>query len=68
MLARQDIHDPKVIVLMRDWSRAVTLAKFSDSVNDDTRKMFDVVFSIGGKDALGVDSLPSDIFDLTYTK
>jgi NitT/TauT family transport system substrate-binding protein len=68
MLARQDIHDPKVIELMRDWSRTVTLTKFPEGVNDDTRKMFDVFYSIGGKEALGIDNLPGDIFDLSYTK
>jgi hypothetical protein len=30
--------------------------------------MFDVFYSIGGKEALGIDNLPGDIFDLSYTK
>jgi NitT/TauT family transport system substrate-binding protein len=65
-LARQDIKDPKVVASMRDWSRAVTLQRFSPTVNDDVRKMFDVLYGIGGKDALGIDKLPEGMIDQSY--
>jgi ABC-type nitrate/sulfonate/bicarbonate transport system substrate-binding protein len=67
-LARQDIKDPKVIALMRDWSRAVTLQRFSPTANEDVRKMFDVLYGIGGKDALGIDKLPEGMIDQSYYK
>jgi NitT/TauT family transport system substrate-binding protein len=67
-LARQDIKDPKVVALMRDWSRAVVLARFSPTVNEDLRKMFDALYSIGGKEALGIDKLPDGMIDQSFYK
>lgn len=67
-LARQDIKDPKVVALMRDWSRAVTLERFSATPMEDVRKMFDVLYAIGGKEALGVDKLPDGIIDQSFYK
>jgi NitT/TauT family transport system substrate-binding protein len=68
LLARQDIRDPKVIALMRDWSRTVTLERFSPTVNEDTQKLFDVVYSVGGKEAMGIEKLPSGMFDTSFSK
>ena len=65
-LARQDIKDPKVVALMRDWSRAVVLARFSPNVDQDLQKMFDVLYAIGGKEALGIDKLPEGMIDQRF--
>ncbi|GIK80323.1 MAG: ABC transporter substrate-binding protein [Pseudorhodoplanes sp.] len=68
MLARQDIKDPKVIKLMRDWSRAVTLEKFSPKVSEETQKIFQVLYSIGGKEALGIDKIPDGVIHPDFVK
>lgn len=68
MLARQDIKDPKIVTLMRDWSRATTLEKFSPTVQQDTQKIFDVLYGIGGKEALGIDKIPDGIIDLSFSQ
>jgi NitT/TauT family transport system substrate-binding protein len=68
MLNRQDIKDPKVVALMRDWSRAVTLEQFSSTVQPDTQKIFEVLFAIGGKEALGIDKIPEGIVDRSFSQ
>ena len=68
LLARQDIRDPKIVEMMRDWSRTVTLERFSDTVNEDTQKLFDIVYSVGGKEAMGIDKLPPGMFDTSFSK
>jgi NitT/TauT family transport system substrate-binding protein len=68
MLARQEIKDPKVVALMRDWSRTVLLERFSDTVREDTQKIFDTLYQVGGKEAMGVDKLPDGIVDTSFTK
>jgi hypothetical protein len=54
--------------MMRDWSRTVTLERFSDTVNEDTQKLFDIVYSVGGKEAMGIDKLPPGMFDTSFSK
>jgi NitT/TauT family transport system substrate-binding protein len=68
MLARQSIADPNVVVLMRDWSREVTMAKFSADPMAETKKLFDVLYATGGKEALGIDTLPEGIFNTSIAK
>ncbi len=63
MLSRQGIKDPAVVKLMRDWTREVTMDQFSADPMADTKKLFDKVYAIGGKEALGVDKLPEGIFN-----
>ena len=67
-LARQDIKDPKLVALMRDWSRTVALERFSPTVKEDTQKIFDALYAEGGKEAIGVDKLPEGIVDLSFSK
>lgn len=67
-LARQDIRDPKLISLMREWSRTVALERFSPTVKEDTQKIFDALYAEGGKEAMGVERLPEGIVDLSFAK
>ncbi len=68
MLARQSITDPKVVDLMRDWSRDVTLEKFSNDPMSETKKIFDILYAAGGKEATGIDQLPAGVFNTEIAK
>ncbi len=68
LLATQSITDPKVVDLMRDWSRDVTLEKFSDDPMLETKKLFDTLYAAGGKEATGIDQLPAGIFNTEISK
>jgi len=67
-LARQDIKDPKLVALMRDWSRTTILERFSPTVEADTKKIFDALYAVGGKEAMGVDALPEGVVNLSFQK
>lgn len=66
-LARQNITDAAVVPLMRDYSREVTMAHFSADPMAETRQLFDVLYTTGGKEAMGVDTLPTGIFNTTFS-
>lgn len=68
MLARQNVTDPAVIKLMRDWSRDVTMERFSDNPMAETKSLFDVLYAVGGKEATGIDTLPEGIFNTSISK
>lgn len=67
-LARQGVTDPKVIKLMRDWSRDVTMDRFSADPIGETKTLFGPLYAVGGKEALGIDALPEGIFNFDVTK
>ena len=66
-LARQGITDPTVVKLMRDYSRDVTMARFSADPMAETKQLFDVLYATGGKEAMGVESLPTGIFNTGFS-
>lgn len=68
MLGRQSINDPAVVKLMRDWTREVTMDQFSADPMADTKKLFDKLYAVGGKEALGIDTLPEGIFNISVGK
>ena len=68
MLGRQSITDPAVVKLMRDWTREVTMDQFSADPMADTKKLFDKLYAVGGKEALGIDALPEGIFNTSAGK
>ena len=45
----------------------MTLERFSDTVSADTQKIFEVLYSVGGKEALGIDKLPDGMFDKSFS-
>lgn len=66
MLATQDIKDPAVVKLMRDYTREVTMERFSSDPMDETRKLFAALHAVAGKDALGIDTLPAGMFSKSF--
>jgi NitT/TauT family transport system substrate-binding protein len=68
LLATQGVTDPAVIKLMVDWSREVTLDKFSADPMSETKVLFDALYAAGGKEAMGIDKLPDGIFNTTISK
>ena len=66
-LARQSITDAAVVPLMRDYSREVTMSRFSADPMTETKQLFDVLYATGGKEAMGVDTLPSGIFNTSFS-
>jgi len=64
-LARQNITDASVVSLMRDYSRDVTMSRFSADPMAETKQLFDVLYAAGGKEAMGIDTLPTGIFNTT---
>lgn len=68
LLGRQDIKDPAVVKLVVDWTREVTMDRFSADPMADTKKLFDSIYAVGGKEALGIDKLPEGIFNASISK
>ncbi|WP_422033939.1 ABC transporter substrate-binding protein [Reyranella sp.] len=66
-LARQNIIDAAVVPLMRDYSRDVTMARFSADPMGETRQLFELLYATGGKEAMGVDALPTGIFNTSFS-
>ena len=52
---------------MRDYSREVTMSRFSADPMTETKQLFDVLYATGGKEAMGVDTLPSGIFNTSFS-
>jgi NitT/TauT family transport system substrate-binding protein len=68
LLATQGVTDPAVIKLMVDWSREVTMDKFSADPMSETKVLFDALYAAGGKEATGIDRLPDGIFNTAVSK
>jgi NitT/TauT family transport system substrate-binding protein len=68
VLAPQGVTDPPVVKLMRDWSRDVTMDHFSANPMSETKALFDALFAVGGKEAMGIDALPEGIFNTSVSK
>jgi NitT/TauT family transport system substrate-binding protein len=68
VLAPQGVTDPAVVKLMRDWSREVTMDHFSVEPVGETRALFAALLATGGKEAMGIDTLPEGIFNTSVSK
>jgi ABC-type nitrate/sulfonate/bicarbonate transport system substrate-binding protein len=68
VLAPQGITDPAVVKLMRDFSREVTMDRFSANPMAETKSLFDALYAVGGKEATGIDALPEGIFNTSVSK
>jgi NitT/TauT family transport system substrate-binding protein len=68
VLAPQGVTDPTVVKLMRDWSREVTMDRFSANPMGETKALFDAMYAVGGKETTGIDALPEGIFNTSVSK